>query len=477
MRYCLSLSMTRLTGSLLLAACACILVACSVGPDYAPPEVDTPIAYRSEYKPDDAVPMQPEWWRDYNDPQLDALIERAMANSPNLAAALARVDRAAAAVGIARSELFPQADFFTEAVRERNSGNTGGFFTSPDSRSRLQSAMGLEWEVDIWGRVRRLSEAALAEAQAQADAYAFASLIVQTSVAETYFRIRILDRSIEILEATVAGRYELLELAQVRQASGLGDDLELAQARTEWASAAAELEAFRRNRLTSQNALAVIVGSLPESFDITPDPDWVASMPASPSVVPSMLLERRPDIAEAERLVAAASELIGARQAEYFPRLQITGDVGFAANDASNWFTRNALFGSIGPSIEVPLFTGGRIKSRVAQAEAEYRELLELYREQVLDAFRQVEDSLASLHYLQLEVDKQNIAASAANTAASLAQQRYESGLVNYLEVVDTERIALATNLRLNQIEGEILNSQLALIRSLGGGWKRQREP
>lgn len=465
-----------LSFNLFLRASSCavlaLLVSCTVGPDYEKPLETTPPSYRYGEAVESGETISPEWWLAYNDPRLNELIDQAMTQSPTLAAALARVDRAAATIGVARSELFPQVDFFASAARERVSGNTGGFFSSPDSRDEFSTSLGLAWEIDMWGRVSRLTDAAVAETEAEVDAYAYALVLLQTNVAEAYFRVLVIDRSIGILEKTVAGRYELLELAEIRQRSGLGDDLELAQARTEWATAVAELEAFRRERAISENALAVLTGTFPDNLTIAPEPDWEPSIPASPIVVPSELLERRPDIAEAERLVAAASEIIGARMAEYYPRIQINGDVGFAASDASNWFTRNALFGSLGPSIELPLLTGDLTKSRVEQAKAEYREILSLYREQVLEAFRGVEDALASLLYLKREIASQTIAAEAADTAARFARQRFESGLVNYLEVIDTERIALTSNLRLNQIRGEQIAAQLELIRNLGGGWQ-----
>ncbi len=465
-------AMKRIIVGFQLSAFSFLLTSCTVGPDYEKPETPTPANYTYEDPAKASVPMTSGWWLAYEDPHLDLLIAKATVDSPTLAAALARVDRAAATVGVTRAELFPQVDYFASAARERTSGNTGSAFRNAGTRNNFSTSLGLAWEVDLWGRVRRLTESALAEAQAEADAYAYALVLLQTGVSEAYFRIRVLDRSIGILEKTIVGRFELLQLAQVRQQSGLGDDLELAQARTEWATASAELQAYRRERAVSQNALAVLVGVLPEGFVIEPDAEWTPFLPLSPTVVPSQLLERRPDISQAELLVKAASELIGARTAEYFPRLQITGDVGFASSDVSNWFTRSSLFGALGPSIELPVFTAGRIKSQVEQAKAEFRELSALYKQQVLDAFRQVEDALSGLDYLSREIDSQGIAAKAANDAARLARQRFDSGLVSYLEVVDTERIALSTNLRLNQIQGEILAEQLALIRSLGGGWQ-----
>jgi NodT family efflux transporter outer membrane factor (OMF) lipoprotein len=445
---------------------------CMVGPDYERPDLHTP----SELRYEDAS-MQDQvskhWWTAYEDPKLTALIETATAGNPDIAAALARVDRAAASVGVARSELFPQVDFFTEAVRQRSSGNVTQPYGDPTTRNNFGSALGLAWELDVWGRVRRLSASALAEAQAQADAYGYAIVLVQTLVGQQYFEIRTLDQRIEFLERTVNGRKESLDLVEIRRKSGLADDLEFYQARTEWSIARSELEGFKRRRALAQNALAILLGSYPSDFSLPADPNWVPYLPTAPAAVPSTLLERRPDLAQAESLVRAASERIGARVAEYFPRIMITGDVGFSAADAGNWFTRSSLFGSLGPSVSMPVFNAGRVSSQVDEAKAEYRELLELYRGQVLTAFKEVEDALAALETLRLQISAQQEAASDARSAADLAQQRYETGLVNYLEVVDTERTALNNALILAELENELYARQLELIRALGGGWTR----
>jgi NodT family efflux transporter outer membrane factor (OMF) lipoprotein len=445
---------------------------CMVGPDYERPDLHTPSTLRYEdASTQDQVSKL--WWTAYEDPELTALIETATTGNPDIAAALARVDRAAASVGVARSELFPQVDFFTEAVRQRSSGHVTPPYGDASTRNNFGSALGLAWELDVWGRVRRLSASALAEAQAQADAYGYSIVLVQTLVGQQYFEIRTLDQRIEFLERTVNGRKESLDLVEIRRNSGLADDLEFYQARTEWSIARSELEGFKRRRALAQNALAILLGAYPSNFSLPADPDWVPYLPTAPAAMPSTLLERRPDLAQAESLVRAASERIGARVAEYFPRIMITGDVGFSAADAGNWFTRSSLFGSLGPSVSMPVFNAGRVSSQVDEAKAEYRELLELYRGQVLTAFKEVEDALAALETLRLQISAQQEAASDARSAADLAQQRYETGLVNYLEVVDTERTALNNALILAELENELYARQLELIRALGGGWTR----
>ncbi|MGE9293296.1 MAG: efflux transporter outer membrane subunit, partial [Puniceicoccales bacterium] len=294
---------------------------CMVGPDYERPDLETPAELRYEDKATQER-MSAQWWTAYDDPELTALIETATEANPDIGAALARVDRAAASVGVARSELFPQVDFFTEAVRQRSSGNQTQPYGDASTRNNFSSALGLAWELDVWGRVRRLSASALAEAQAQADAYGYAVVLVQTMVGQQYFEIRTLDQRIEFLERTVAGRKESLDLVEVRRSSGLADDLEFYQARTEWSIARSELEGFRRRRALAENALAILLGAYPSDFSLPADPDWVPYLPPSPSAVPSTLLERRPDLAQAENLVRVASERIGARVAEYFPRIQ-----------------------------------------------------------------------------------------------------------------------------------------------------------
>lgn len=468
--------MTRFRLKILPPLAALLLGGCMVGPDYEKPNPQAPseLRYENNVLPDE---LSANWWTAYNDPQLTAIIEQATRHNPDVSAALARVDRAAASVGVARSDLFPQVDFFTEASRVRQSGNLTNPGGPATTRNRFESALGLAWELDVWGRVRRITNSALAEAQAAADAYGYAIVLVQTFTAEQYFQIRTLDERISILEKTVVGRKESLDLVEVRRQSGLADDLEYYQARTEWSVARSGLEGFRRRRALAENALAILTGAYPSEFSLPVDPDWHAMLPISPSAVPSQLLERRPDLAQAENLVKAASELIGARIAEYFPRIQITGDVGFAASDASNWFTRSSLFGSLGPSVSVPVFTAGRIASQVDEAKADYRELLQLYKGQVLTAFQEVEDALAALQFLQVQVAAQQDAADSARAAADLALRRYENGLVNYLEVVDTERTALNNALALVELENELFAQQLALIRALGGGWRQQDLP
>ncbi len=467
--------MTRLTTlpQTLPALLALGLGGCMVGPDFEKPDLETPNELRYENEAPQGQ-LSAQWWTAYEDPELTALIETATKANPDIAAALARVDRAAASVGVARSELFPQVDFYTEAVRQRSSGNQTTPYGNGSTRNNFASALGLAWELDVWGRVRRLSASAMAEAQAQADAYGYSIVLVQTLVGQQYFEIRTLDQRIAFLERTVVGRKESLDLVEIRRKSGLADDLEFFQARTEWSIARSELEGFRRRRALAENALAILLGAYPSDFTLPADPNWVPYLPPAPVAVPSTLLERRPDLAQAENIVRAASERIGARVAEYFPRIMITGDVGFSAADAGNWFTKSSLFGSLGPSVSMPVFNAGRVSSQVDEAKAEYRELLELYRGQVLTAFQEVEDALAALQTLRVQISAQRDAATDARSAADLAQQRYENGLVNYLEVVDTERTALNNALILAELENARYARQLELIRALGGGWTRQ---
>ncbi len=459
--------------TIIIAFISLSFTGCSmVGPDYERPDVRVPEAFPDAVTAVDATLPKTEWWSGFNDPVLDRLIKQAEDNSPTLDAALERVERAAARAQVAGSELFPDIDYFSEAVRRRRSGNTGFVNQGDRTQNEYQLALDLEWEIDLWGRLRRLERSGMATAEAAARAYASAVLLIRTGVAEAYFRVRYLDRSIRILEQTVENRLDTLRLAEVRNRSGLGDQLEEAQARTEWATASAGLQNLRRNRALAENALGLLIGVFASEFELLPDPAWKVAVPDLPAVIPSELLKRRPDISEAERLLAAASERIGAAQANYYPAIELSGGVGVDASSNAELFSKSSVFGFLGPDLNLPVFTGGRIQGQVNETRAAFAELLALYMEQVLEAFRQVDDALAQLRYLDAEIEAEVIATESSQLAARLARQRFDSGLVNFLEVIDTERLSLSTALRLNELQSERLTQHIALLRSLGGGWQ-----
>ncbi|MGF1655983.1 MAG: efflux transporter outer membrane subunit [Verrucomicrobiales bacterium] len=435
------------------------LIGCTVGPDYEPPQVDAPESFRGASQ---GRPTPGRWWESFGDVTLNKLITQATQVSPDIDRALARLDQAQARAGGERAELLPEIGYFVDAVRDRRGG--------AESQTLRAGGSVLSWELDAWGRLRRLDRAAQRDLEAAAAALQGAVLLLQTSVADTYFALRGLDASIAVLSSTVDGREERRQLIELRAETGLANDLEAAQARTEWATALASLESLRRQRVLTENALSALLSAPTEQRFFPADQSWEVRQPSLPSGLPSELLLRRPDLREAERLLAASSELVGARLAEFFPRLTLRGEAGGSASQIADWFRSAGLLGLIESNLAGPLFDGGRISSRVQEARAVFRELSASYLAQVQTAFREVEDGLAEVEFFQKELRAQEIAAEAANRAASLARDRFDSGLVNFLEVVDTERTALETSLRLVEVRASLNRARVSLIRSLGGG-------
>ena len=448
-----------------------LLSGCAVGPKQDSPEISTP----GYFKNDSINPLttgysipNPLWWKEFGDPILDSFVDRAMDNSPDMDAAFARVERASALAGISKSSLFPSVDFTGSALRQRTSGNTG---SKTILSNKFSNALGLAWEVDLWGRVRHLKNSAETSAEAEARSYDYAVLTLRAKVVEAYFNIRVLDKTIEILKQTANYRESTLKLVQLRKSSGLGDELELAQSNTELFATLADLSARKRERALAENALAILVGAFSSEFSLTADATWDFPAVKVPQALPSELLRRRPDVLEAELLMRAASSKIGAVYADYFPRVTLTGNLGFAASDINKLYARDSLFGSMGPSISWNVFNSGLTESIVEQAKADYTELAALYRKQILTAFGQVEDALASLKHLQAETTARAQAATSAQRAAKLARERYQSGIIGNLEVIDTERSALNTAQTSLQSRSTQLMQSIELIRALGGGW------
>lgn len=453
---------------------ALLLTGCVVGPDYKKPEVSTPQAFKYAQADGEQQAVSPQWWEAYGDAELSTLIEQGTRESPDLAGALARVRQAAAVAGVAESSLFPNVDFFASAVRQRTSGNTGNTTTRARTSNRFSNGLGLDWEVDLWGRVRRLSAAADADAQAEARNFEYALITLQTRIAETYFEIRILDRSLDILRQTVEFRSESAQLVRLRAQSGLADEFERAQAETELSNTQAELKAFERRRALAENALALLVGTYPSGLQLATDSNWQAPTVQRPNALPSDLLLRRPDIIEAESLMRAAAELVGATQTEYLPRITLSGELGVSASTTQKLYERGSLFTSLGPSVSWNLLNAGLTRSRIEQAKARLEELQARYQTQILTAFGQVENALVSLNTLDEEIEARKNALDSAARSSALARERYRNGLVSYLEVIDSERALLNASLTWTQALGTHLKESTALIRALGGGWQMQ---
>ena len=455
-----------------------LFAGCAVGPDYHRP---SPVAMPAEWKanapwkegqPQDAKIRQ-NFWEIFDDPILNDLETEATTNNPDLAAAFERVEQARAVARITRADLFPQLYLDPSANRTRYSP---GRSTQPESLAlgytgnQFFLPLDLSYEVDLWGRVRRSFRAAREQAQASAANYQTVLLALQADVAQNYFTIRFLDLDRRVLAQSVDLRKKNLALVESLHTGGADSALDVAQAETELASAEADLVGLQLRRAQLENALAVLCGQASSSFALAETTrDYEA--PAIPVGLPADLLERRPDVAQAERSMAATSEGIGVAKAAYFPAIQLTGTAGtesVALKDVFNW--ENRLW-SIGPNVSLPLFAGGRNRAGVQQAEAAYREAVAQYRSQILVAFRDVEDSLAGLNLLQEQFEAQMRAVTGAKRAASLSLLRYKEGLASYLEVVDADRTALENELTADDLNGQRLVTTVLLIKALGGGW------
>ncbi len=470
----------------LLSALALLLAGCAVGPDYKRTDAElkeTPAAF-TEAIPADAPPAKEAapadalakgtWWTLFHDAVLDDLEAQASASNQDLKAAVARVDQSRALTRVAKSQLLPSVDFNPSGSVFRQQDNASS--SAPGVQSNVVSAPGdLNYEVDLWGRVRRSVEASTATYQASVADFESVRLALHAEVAQDYFTLRAADAEVGILVAAIDLRKQSLDLIRARFRAGASNDLDVARAETEYSTAQAALYAVRQNRAELEHALAVLAGKPPEAFHIE---TAAASFPLDgvpptiPAGVPSELLERRPDVAEAERRMAAANAQIGVAKAAFFPVLRLTGAAGFESVDLGSLANWSSRMWSVGPSLSLPIFEGGKNTANLAGAKAAYEETVARYRQQVLTSFREVEDSLASLRNLAAQAGAQQAAVAAAQRAASLSDLRYRGGTSTYLDVIDAERSALDTQRASVQILGQRYAATVRLVRALGGGWQ-----
>ena len=461
-----------------IALCVLVLAGCAVGPDYHRPNpVNVPTNWKAgspwkKGQPRDAAIKQ-KFWESFDDPILSGLEEEASTNSPDLQAAFERVDQARAVARITRADLFPYASLDPSGDRTRYSasrtaqpgspvlGYTGNNFFLP---------LDLSYEVDIWGRVRRSFRAAREQAQASAAAYETILLSLQADVAQTYFNIRFTDRERDVLEGTVELRKKNLALVNSLHTGGADSAVDVAEAETELASAESDLIGLRLQRAQLENALAVLCGQTSSSFSLA-ETNQDYEPPAIPVALPADLLERRPDVAEAERTMAAASEGIGIAKAAYFPSIQLTGTAGTETVELKDIFSWEDRIWSLGPNITLPVFAGGRNRAGMQRAEGVYRESVAQYRSQILVAFHEVEDGLIGLSLLKDQFAAQTRAVDGAKKAADLSLLRYKEGLVSYLEVVEADRTELESELLRYELDAQRMVTTVQLIKALGGGW------
>lgn len=450
--------------SLALAATACA----AVGPDYQRPEIAAPLGWKQAAAAE-SLPRG-DWWKVFRDPALDELVARALDASPDLAAAAARVGQARAAAGAARSHYLPSVGLNPSVERARSSQTTDNRLpvaVSTTWRASLDAA----WELDLFGRVRRLNEGDRAGLAASAADFENVRLALTAEVAANWFTLRALDRELALVNDGVALRRRALELVASRLAHGAATDFDLARAEAELASTEAESAALAGRRASVQNALAVLVGAAAPDFEPPAANTGPVAVPAIPAGLPSELLERRPDIAAAEAALAAANARIGVAKAAFFPAISLTGSFGHASGDIDRLTNADSKLWSIGPSLYLPIFQGGRNQANLARSRAAFEESAAVFRQRVLVAFREVQDALTATQLLAEQAAAQERAVAAARRAGDLARTRYDAGYVNYFEVLDAQRTVLAAERAAAQLAAQRLVNSVGLIKALGGGW------
>ena len=435
-----------------------------VGPDYRPPTNSLPANYKAvelgswkEGQTLDSVPKG-NWWELFGDTNLNALEVQALQANQGLKAAVARVDQARATARVARSDLLPSLNLAPSFTRQRYSPNAVPSFGAMTANS-FSTPLDLSYEVDLWGRVRRGFERARADAQASLAEYYNVLLTLQSDVAQNYFALRSLDAEIATVTGTVDLRREQVKLVQSRFSGGIGNQLEVAQAETELATTEADAASLAQRRDEIENAIAILAGQNPSDFHL-PARDAGGRAPRPPEIpagLPANLLERRPDVAAAERQLASANAKIGVAKAAFFPVLTLTGSGGYVSGDLDSLFNWDSRTWSIGPSLSLPIFAGGRNRANFKRSQAVYAEAVAQYRQQVLVAFGDVEDSLADIRHLADQAAAQQRAVANARRAADLAGDRYRSGIVSYIEVVDANRDALTAERANAQLAGQQL--------------------
>ena len=450
----------------------------AVGPNYRRPATPAPASFGDaelgtwkQATPADAI-ARGNWWSVFNDPVLDELERQAAENNQDLKAAVARVTQARAVARNAKADFFPSLTLDGSASRSRFSENV--LNAPPDHLGNdFRVPFDLSYELDLWGKVRRTYEAANSEAQARVAAFENTLLLLKADVAQNYFALRTLDTERAILRHTIDLRREALQLVTARFQGGTASELDVSRAETELNSIQAELLSVDRRRAEVEHALAVLMGKPASDFAVKESPIAASTLPpVIPVDLPSDLLERRPDIAEAERNLAAANARIGVAKAAFFPAVRLTGIGGFESMDIETLFNWESRAWSIGPSISLPLFQGGRNRANLKRSRAVYEENVAIYRQRILVAFKEVQDSLTGTRLLSQQAEAQDRSVASARKTANLSNARYRAGLVSYFEVVESERTALAAERDAARLTGQRLVTSVQLIKALGGGWQ-----
>jgi len=459
-----------------LLAFGLILSACSVGPDYARPPVTTPAQYKEAGAASLAQSVdqmiKPKWWEMFGDTELNGLEEQVDVSNQNIAQAVANYRQALALVQSARAAYFPTVTIGVGVSRLQNSPTISPGEVK-DTAPFTEHSMPIEvsWEVDVWGRIRRLVESTQANAQANEADLEAAKLSARSQLAQAYFLLRTLDAQKELLEATVVAYQKSVELTTNRYNSGVASRGDVLQAQTQLKSTQAQEIDITVQRAQVEHAIALLIGKAPAEVSVS-----VAALNAIPPVlpagVPEEILKRRPDVAAAERLMASANAQIGVAVAAYYPDVSVNSSGGFESTSASKWFSWMGRFWSVGMGMTQTLFDGGLRGAQVDRARAAYDASVASYRETVLTGYQEIEDSLAAQRILDSEARTQDEAVEAAQQSLAVILNQYQAGIVSYLNVIVAQTIALSNQRTAVDILGRRMNAAVLLIKALGGGWQ-----
>lgn len=475
---------------LLLCALCLTLTSCKVGPNYKRPPAPVPNAYKelptagspqasewAQAHPSDAI-ARGKWWEIYGEPELNDLEEQVSISNQNIKQAEAQYREAKLNVKIARSYLYPTITTSPSIINSRApiTGTAGVQNFKPASRTTYDLPFDVSYEADIWGAVRRQYQAIIDTAQASDAQLESARLSYQAELAQDYFELRGSDGEKQLLDTTVKSYQEFLSLTQARFNSGVASGSDVAQAQTQLNTARAQLIDLDVNRAQFEHAIAVLVGKPPADLSVSAGANKIHP-PIVPAALPSQLLERRPDIAAAERQMAAANEQIGVAKAAYYPTISISAAGGVESSAFLKWISWPSRFWSVGPQLAETLFDAGRRRATVNQTIAAYDATVANYRQTVLVGFQEVEDNLAALRVLENEAQAQGDAVQAAQNALDITTYQYKAGTVNYLSVITEQAILLQDQVQSVNILTRRMSASVLLVKALGGGWDTSKLP
>lgn len=457
---------------ILSALSLCLLLAgCAIGPDYQRP----PLAESAQFKsvegwtlaaPADEL-VHGQWWQLYGDPELNALVERLNVSNQNLAAAEAQYRQARAMVRGARAGFYPTVSSSAERTR---SGQPYAEGANSQVANNYNLGINAAWELDIWGKVRRSVESSQASFEASTADLAAVTLSLQSELVQNYLQLRVMDEQRHLLNTTVQAYQRSLRLTENQYKAGIVPKSDVTQALTQLRSTEAQAIDLEWQRAQLEHAIAVLVGVPPAELSIAVR-DFIPELPAVPAMLPSQLLERRPDVAAAERRVIASNAEIGVAKAAWFPDLTLSAAGGYRNGSFADWISVPSRFWSLGPQLALTLFDGGARKAELERARAAYDQTVAEYRQTVLDSFREVEDYLIQLRSLEQEEGVQRQALEAARESLRLMENQYKAGTVDYNSVVNVQVTALNNERTYLTLQGSRLTASVQLIAALGGGW------